>query len=166
MEFTSPRNANAHRASLRLYEDSLQRSERKVQRARQQEVERKASASQFKASKISEEILKRASFRAFTPHSCPTVESLFVTDRLSSVDMLSIDNEMRLDDIEFSATKLAHSDFVVSATASTQPSPSISAVHLPDMCFPPIPDEPLVRRVKIEWAKLVEGIWKNTLVKN
>ena len=128
MDFTtSPRNVHAQRASLRLYEDSQMRNERKQMRAKERDLATKSNCEQFRASKTSELILRRASFRPSPADLAPTVDSLLGKEIERNVDCLEDSNSDILSILNVAEPDvkktLVVETVVSSATASTRASP-------------------------------------------
>lgn len=155
MDFTASPNASAHRASMRLYGDSQRRADRKLERARQKEEQMKAAAQQFKASKFSETILKRAYFREFTPLVTPSSASLCTTPRSSAGEVVASNHDA---DMKVSKLVLEPTE---SAIASTLASPSCKG-GVPEVCvFDSLEERnPSVRMC---WSEMFDMIFHDTL---
>ena len=162
MEFTSPRNVHAHRASLRLYEESHQRTQRKLQRAKELEPDAKTNSQQFKASPLSNLILRRASIRNATSASVLTIEPVTPSVGNETVDDIFVTATAGLEAL--ASQKKSGASRLVSANASTQPSPNFAVIEpdIREVFRIPSPD-PVPRCERIAWGDLFDAIFHDTL---
>lgn len=153
METKSPRNTSAYRASLRLYGDSLKRSQRKVEREIDQMKEAKEAAEAFKAGRGSEMFLKRR--QEYSP-IITGATILNMSDMRLTQEIASLQSQMK-------------SWGPRSGPASTQPSTQPSPVTMPvDVLIrSPIPTpSPRPRREPIGWSELFDTIMHNNVLPN